>query len=194
MITAPASRSRATMWASRSAGRSKHAVPWLVISPATSTPSLIAIGTPPQRQLAVSPPRRVGGVRLGERLLGHHDAKGVQLRVETLDPLEVELDQLARGDVAGAHERGLAHDPGEGELGRIHRGREPNRPPVRQRLSDRRGARRVRRRAASQVPLPPIAAAASVVPAIAEPAAELLEAHHAPALVLGDRRRAPRRG
>ena len=61
---------------------------------------------------------RLSGV--GERALGHHGAKGVQLRVEPLDPGEAELDQLARGDLATANQLRLAHDAGEGELFRIH--------------------------------------------------------------------------
>ena len=56
------------------------------------------------------PGQRPRGVscRLGapERLLGHHDPEGVHAGVESLDPPEAQLDQLARMDLLGTHELG----------------------------------------------------------------------------------------
>ena len=70
-----------------------------------------------QRAHATGPATRVGLVGLEQRAFGEHDAKRVQLRVEPLDPLQVELDQLARGDLARGDQLGLASDPGVGEVG-----------------------------------------------------------------------------
>ena len=59
------------------------------------------------------PRRRIG---LGQRPLGEHRPEGVELRVERGDPLERGLDELARRDLAAAHELGLPRHPGEGQV------------------------------------------------------------------------------
>ena len=55
-----------------------------------------------QRALVARAAAAGGLVGLGERALGEHDAERVELRVDPRHPLEVELDQLARRDLAGA--------------------------------------------------------------------------------------------
>ena len=75
-----------------------------------------------QRALAAGPPTRIGLIGFEQRALAEHDPEGVQLRVEPRDPLQIELHQLARGDLASGDQLGLAGDPGESELGRVHRG------------------------------------------------------------------------
>ena len=76
--------------------------------PAVSFRSLIGSGTPrngPSARLAAQrAPRRADG------------DEGVQLRVEPLDPLEVQLDELGRRDLAAADEVGLLGRGQEGEL------------------------------------------------------------------------------
>ena len=62
---------------------------------------------------------RAGGlVGLEQRALGEHLAEGVELGVEALDARQVRLDELARGDLAGAQQLGLARGAGEGQVGR----------------------------------------------------------------------------
>ena len=85
-------------------------VPRLVISPPMSISSLTAIGTPD------SGPGR-GWSACGQRLLGVDGAERVELRVEALDPLQAQLDQLAAGDLAVADELRLADETGEREVG-----------------------------------------------------------------------------
>ncbi len=61
---------------------------------------------------------RLPGV--GERALAQHAAKGVQLGIEPLDPLQVQLGELRRGDLTGSDQLGLAHDAGECKLLPVH--------------------------------------------------------------------------
>ncbi|CAN5581077.1 hypothetical protein BH24ACT24_BH24ACT24_04130 [soil metagenome] len=68
---------------------------------------------PGQRPLVAGAAAGVGLFRLRARPLAEHDAKGVQGRVEARDPPEAGLDELARGDLARADERGLAGDSRE---------------------------------------------------------------------------------
>ncbi len=82
--------------------------------------SLTAIGTPSSGRSAAGAAARVGLVGFQQRALGEHDAERVQLRVEARDPLEVELDQLARGDLARGDQLRLAGDSGVGELDGVH--------------------------------------------------------------------------
>jgi hypothetical protein len=73
-----------------------------------------------QRPLSVAAAARVGLVGLGQRALGHHDAIGVQLRVDAVDALQVELHELTRGDVARADEFRLSRESGEGKIELVH--------------------------------------------------------------------------
>ena len=57
---------------------------------------------PQQRPLVAAAAARVGLVGLQPRALGEDDTEGVRGRVQARDPLEVELHQLARGDLPGA--------------------------------------------------------------------------------------------
>jgi hypothetical protein len=66
---------------------------------------LVARSTPP-----------VGLVGVGQGALGRHAAKGIQLRLEPVDPLQVELDELTRGDLAAPHHLRLAGGAGEGQV------------------------------------------------------------------------------
>ena len=70
--------------------------------------SLIATGTPSSGRVVAGAAARVGLVGLGERLLGEHDAVGVELRVEALDAVEVGRTS-SRDDTSPARdELGLA--------------------------------------------------------------------------------------
>ena len=55
------------------------------------------------------------------RPLGEHHAERVELRVEALDALQARVDELARRDLAGGDQLGLARGPGEDEVGGVHR-------------------------------------------------------------------------
>ena len=125
--TAPAARRRRTTSASSAAGPPWASEPRAVTWPARSVSSLIAIGTPLSGG-APSPRRRSAASARRERLLGEHDAVARDQRVEALDPLQVELRQLARRDLAGADQLGLAREAGEGEVGGVHGGTLAPRP------------------------------------------------------------------
>jgi hypothetical protein len=73
-----------------------------------------------ERRLLARVAAPCGLVCLGERLLGAHGAKGVQRPVEPLDPLQIELDQLARGDLPRPDQLGLARQSREGKVGVRH--------------------------------------------------------------------------
>ena len=94
--------------------------PKAVASPATSTVVLDRDRHAQQRPRVACAGAAVGLPRLGPRALGEHHPVGVEQRVQALDPLEVELDQLARGDLAAADELGLARGAGKGEVGGVH--------------------------------------------------------------------------
>jgi len=55
----------------------------------------------------------VGLVCLQASTLGEHDPERVQLAIQARDPLQIELHQLARGDLAGRDQLGLTGDAGE---------------------------------------------------------------------------------
>ena len=74
-----------------------------------------------QRPGIARPGARVGLVGLGQRALVEGDAIGVERRVEPPDPLQVQLGQLARGDLAAADHGDLAGGSGEGEVDGVHR-------------------------------------------------------------------------
>ena len=131
MITAPAARSRRTSSASSAAGPPWAAVPWVVTSPATSVVSLMATGTPSSGRSSPPGAAPVGLVGLGQRAVGHDRPVGVHLRVDPLDPAQVELDQLARAELAPRR----SARPG----GRLRR--------TRRRWTGRRGVRSARARA-----------------------------------------------
>src|SRR5207245_9726643 len=73
-----------------------------------------------QRTITVASAAGVGLIRLGKRTLRHHDAIGVQLRVQALDALQVELDELARAHLTLANELGLACEAGESQIDLVH--------------------------------------------------------------------------
>jgi hypothetical protein len=77
---------------------------------------------PEQRPVVAGPPPGVGLLGVGQRALVGHRAERVQLGIVALDPLEVELDELARGDVTPADQVRLPGGPGEGELVAVHAG------------------------------------------------------------------------
>jgi hypothetical protein len=82
-------------------------VPNVVSSPAPAISALTAIG--------------LVGFHL--RPFGEYDAKRVQQRVVALDPLQIQVHELAGGDLARGDQLGLAGDGGEGEVQGVHRGR-----------------------------------------------------------------------
>ena len=92
-------------------------MPRAVISPATLVSSLIATGTPSSGRRVAAAAAAVGLVGLDQRALGEDDAEGVERRVEPRDALEVRLGQLARGELAGGDQLGLAREAGEHGIG-----------------------------------------------------------------------------
>ena len=70
-----------------------------------------------QRARVAAAAAAVGLVGLDQRALGEHDAEGVERRVEPRDALEAGLGQLARGELAGGDQLGLAREPGEDGVG-----------------------------------------------------------------------------
>ena len=70
-------------------------MPWAVTSPAMSVLSFTATGTPSSGPLVAGAAAGVRLVGLGQRPLGHRGHEGVQLGIDALDPLQVELGQLA---------------------------------------------------------------------------------------------------
>src|SRR5215218_6298137 len=93
-------------------------------------PSTIA---PAARSRATTSASAASGSLIGlrERALGEDDADRVELRIDPRHPLEVELHQLTRSGLAGAHELGLAGESGEGEISVIHGGAAYPAPGVR---------------------------------------------------------------
>ena len=71
---------------------------------------------PQQRTVVALDPAGVGLVGLGQGALGHDDPERVEIRVVLLDAPEVELGQLARGDLARPEHLGLVRDTREREL------------------------------------------------------------------------------
>ena len=69
---------------------------------------------------AAAAPVGLGG--LGQRALGEHDAERVEARVEPGDPLEVELGELARGQLPRGDQLGLAREAGEDGVGGVGHG------------------------------------------------------------------------
>lgn len=94
MIAAPASRGRRTAALSVLAGPMSMPVPHIDETPATSVSSLTAIGTPRQRQFLPGgqPPLHLR--RFGRRLVGQDHPKGVQHRVQSGDPVQIERHQF----------------------------------------------------------------------------------------------------
>ena len=90
-------------------------MPQVVIWPSTSSESLTAIGTPASGISSPSPFASLASTRFASsaRLVGQDDAVGVQLGVEPVDAVEVELDEVGRGDVPRADHLSLAGDPRE---------------------------------------------------------------------------------
>ena len=120
ITTAPASRRRRTTSASARAGP-----PWALVPARGHLAGDVDVVLDrdrhaQQRALAAGRAARVGLVGFQQRALGEHDPEGVQQRVVARDALEVELDELARGDLAGGDQ--LA--PG----GRFRRRRARRRP------------------------------------------------------------------
>ncbi len=73
-----------------------------------------------QRPVVTARPPGVGLLRVGARAVSHDQPERVQLGVEASDPLEVQLDELTRRDLAAANELGLSYDSGEGKLVAVH--------------------------------------------------------------------------
>ena len=77
---------------------------------------------PQQRPVLACRSPAVGLVGRRQCAVGEDDAERVELRIERRDPGERETGQVARRDVASAHELDLACDPCECRLGVEHRG------------------------------------------------------------------------
>ena len=93
----PPRAARRTTSASAAAGPPWAFVPNAVTSPATSMSSLTAIGTPSSGRSPPAPRRASAWSASSSARSREHDAERVQLRVEPRDPLQVQLDELARG-------------------------------------------------------------------------------------------------
>ena len=117
---APASRRRRTTSWSALAGRSAAPVPEGGDLAGDVGVVLDRDRHPQQRALSAGAPPRVGLVGFQQRAFGEHSLVGVQLLVVALDPVEVELHELARGDLPGGDQLCLAGDPGEGEVHCVH--------------------------------------------------------------------------
>ena len=74
-----------------------------------------------ERPVVAGPLAPVGLLSVDERPLRHHRPERVQLRVEPLDPLEIELDQLTRRHLAVADQLRLASHTGKCKLIALHR-------------------------------------------------------------------------
>ena len=70
--------------------------------------------------LVALPAPRLGLLSLDQGPLGHDHPEGVQRRIETLDALQVRLDELARRDLPAADELGLTGDRGERKILCLH--------------------------------------------------------------------------
>src|SRR5438270_203968 len=77
--------------------------------------------------IRIEPPPSVAGAGAALGLLGldagplgEHHPEGVQPRVDALDALEIQVDQLAWRDLARAYQLSLAGWAGECQLGRVH--------------------------------------------------------------------------
>ena len=77
---------------------------------------------PEQRRVVPGGPAPLRLLRLSARPLREHHPKGVQARFQAFDSLQVQLDELARGDLPGANELGLPGYPGEGDVRLRHGG------------------------------------------------------------------------
>ena len=71
---------------------------------------------PEQRPFVATPQPGLGLLRLGERPLGEHDAKRVQLRLEALDAVERPLHQLGRRYLTRPDQLGLLRGPRECQI------------------------------------------------------------------------------
>ena len=118
MITAPASRRRRTTSASARAGLAVR-----VRAERRQLAGDVDVVLDRDRhaqqraRVAAGAAARVGLVGFQPRALGEHDAERVQRAASSArDPLEVQLDELARGDLAGGDQLGLAGDSGVGEI------------------------------------------------------------------------------
>ena len=85
--------------------------------------SLTAIGTPSSGAAAAlarpAPPaaRRASAWSASSSARSANTTRNAfSARLRTLDPPQVQLDELARGQLAGGDQLGLAGDPGEGDL------------------------------------------------------------------------------
>ena len=73
-----------------------------------------------QRALAAGAAARVRLIGFETCAFGEHHAEGVQAGVVACDPLEVEVDELAGGDLSRGDQLGLAGDSEIGEVGWVH--------------------------------------------------------------------------
>ena len=119
IVTAPALRIRSTSRRSVSGTWSaKSGEPYVVRQPATSWVSLKACGRPCSGPVSLAPGERLvgGGRTLPGALLVEGDDR-VELGVALGDPGQVQVEQLAGGDLAGSH--GRHHRPGGGVDGEV---------------------------------------------------------------------------
>ena len=108
---APASRSRRTTSWSPSAGGREPPQPKRVGCPVRSRSSLIAVGTPSSGAPSPRGDPAVRGVGLLERLLGANHPERVEVGLGGLGATQRVLDQLPRGDAAGAQHPHLLEKP-----------------------------------------------------------------------------------
>ena len=120
MTMAPAARSRLTTSASSCVGPPCAPVPKAVMSPVTSVSSLMATGTPSSGRSSPPLTRAAAWSASIRARSGVDGPEGVELRVDPLDALEVDVDELPGGDLAASDELGLAVQAGEGEVGGVH--------------------------------------------------------------------------
>ena len=129
---APAARIRRTISESAFAGSPYAFVPNVLTSPATSNSSFTAIGTPSRGRSTPPPPPPRSAAALPARSRASAWSASIRARsanttlkafnagFEALDPLQVDVDQLAGGDLARGDQLRLPGDPGVGEVDCVH--------------------------------------------------------------------------
>ena len=115
-ITAPAACSSPRPRGVRGARLESPGQPKAVGSPARSMSSLIAIGTPEQRQALAGAEAALGLDGFGTRRLGAQQPEGVERLLGRFDPLDGGIEQLDRSQLTVGEHLGLPGKPREGDL------------------------------------------------------------------------------
>ena len=118
MMIAPASRRRLTTSASRTFSGPYAEVPHAVTSPATSTSSLMAMGTPRSGSRSPASRRRWASAASVRAPSAQHHPVRIELTVEASDAIEVQRHQLGRRDLPCGQHADLFRRTGKGRFAR----------------------------------------------------------------------------